>query len=64
MTGKDVYCKLMDLDLILQDGNQMMALYTFLNSIQDNHPALARLDAEIEAFKTRIERLVKASQGE
>jgi len=61
MKGIDVYRRLMDLDLILQDGYQMCSLRMFLDSIQENHPSLIKLDAEIEAFKKRIEQLVAVS---
>jgi hypothetical protein len=61
MKGIDVYRKLMDLDLILQDEYQMASLRIFLDSIQKDHPSLIKLDAEIEAFKKRIEQLVAVS---
>lgn len=63
MTGQDVYRKLMDVEIILGDGDKMIPLNMFLNSIRDNHPSLIKLGAEVDAFKQRIEQLLLACQG-
>ena len=63
MTGDDCYRKMMDVDLLLQDISKMSALRMFLGSIREDHPSLIKLDAEIEAFKNRIEQLISASEG-
>ena len=61
--GDDVYRKLMDIDLILQDISKMIPLKMFLGSIRENHPSLIELNKEIETFKGRLEQLIKATQG-
>jgi hypothetical protein len=62
MTGQDVFRKLMDVDLLLQDGSKMVALRMFLDSIRGDNPALAKLAAEIDAFEARLRILVAASE--
>jgi len=63
MTGDDCFTKLMDVNLLLQDISKMSALKMFLGSIKEDHPSLFKLDAEIEAFKKRLEQLISASEG-
>ena len=60
--GDTVYRSLMDLDLLLQDGDKMVVLKLFLGSISQSSPALAKLHAEILMFTNRIERLVAAAK--
>lgn len=60
--GDAVYRSLMDLDLVLQDGDKMVVLKMFLGSIDPSNPSLAKLHAEILAFTGRIEKLVAAAQ--
>jgi len=48
----------MDVDLLLQDITKMGTLKMFLGSMQDDNPSLIKLDAEVEAFKKRIEQLI------
>jgi len=60
--GDTVYRSLMDLDLLLQDGDKMVALKFFLGSINPSSPALIKLHAEILTFTNRIERLVAAAK--
>ena len=62
MTGDDVYRKLMDLSLILQDISQMGPLKMFLGGITDDNPALIKLDKEITDFTARVESLVNVSR--
>lgn len=54
VTGQDVFRKLMDVDLILQDGDRMILLRLFLDSIDPDHPALLKLAAEIDRFAKRL----------
>jgi len=63
MTGDTIFQSLMDLDLLLQNMDKMVALKLFLGSIDPSNPALAKLHAEILAFTNRIDRLVAAAQG-
>jgi len=58
MTGDSVFLKIMDVDLLLQDITKMGTLKMFLGSMQDDNPSLIKLDAEVEAFKKRIEQLI------
>jgi len=58
MTGDSVFLKIMDADLLLQDITKMGPLKMFLGSMQDDNPSLIKLDAEVEAFKKRIEQLI------
>jgi len=58
MTGDSVFLKIMDVDLLLQDITKMVPLKMFLGSMQDDNPSLIKLDAEVEAFKKRIEQLI------
>jgi hypothetical protein len=62
-TGLEVYRSLMDLDLLLQDTEKMVAIHGFLGSIEHSNPALAKLHAEILAFTARIEGLAMAAQA-
>ena len=50
MTGDDVFRKLMDLDLVLQDGEKMVALKMFLGSVRQDHPSLVKLAREVGEF--------------
>lgn len=56
--GDEVFRSLMDLDLILQDGDKMVELKMFLASVTPDNPSLVRLHGEILAFKARIEAVV------
>lgn len=60
--GDDVYRSLMDLDLVLQDVTQMIALKAFLASVDPDNPSLAKLHAEILSFTRRIEALAAAGR--
>lgn len=64
MTGFDVFRKLMDVDLVLQDGSQMIAVRMFLESVNEDHPSLLKLGREIDAFQARINMLVTASEAQ
>lgn len=61
LSGQEVFRSLMDLDLILQDGDQMVVLRLFLDSIEPGNPSLEKLHGEILAFTNRITKLVKAA---
>ena len=62
MTGDDVFRTLMDLDLILQDGDKMIALKLMLSGASPDDPNLIRFNDMILDFKFKIERLTIASQ--
>jgi hypothetical protein len=49
-TGQEIFRSLMDLDLVLQDMDKMVALRLFLDSVDPNNPSLAKLHTEILAF--------------
>ena len=61
-TGTEVYCRLMDLNLMLQDIEAMVQLQVFLGSIDPQNPALRQLHCEVEAFIRRIEQLVEVAK--
>lgn len=63
-SGDDVFRSLMDLDLVLQDGDKMVTLKLFLSSINPSSPALSKLHAEILTFTNRIEQIVAAAKEE
>ena len=58
----DVYKDLMDLDLILQDGDKMVALKLFLGSVDPTSPSLVQLHSKIREFTVLVERLVGAAE--
>jgi hypothetical protein len=60
--GDATFRKLMDLGLLLQDGDQMVGLKLFLGSMDLETPALRKLRAEIEKFTARIEGLTQAAK--
>jgi hypothetical protein len=62
MTGQDIYRKLMDLDLILQDTDKMVALRVFLDTVSDDIPGLIKLANEVDAITARIETLVAVAE--
>lgn len=57
-----VYRSLMDLDLLLQDGSEMVSLWFFLGSIDPNNAALEKLHKEILAFIEKISKLCAAGK--
>ncbi len=48
--------------LVLQDGDKMVTLKLFLDSINPSSPALSKLHAEILTFTNRIEQIVAAAK--
>lgn len=63
LKGDDVYRRLMDVALMLQEVEHMGPLHQFLTSVAPGNPALVRLDGEVEAFQARLEGLVRAAKG-
>lgn len=62
ITGDVVFKALMDVDLILKDGAQMVALKFLLGGVENNHPALCKLYEEVTEFHTLIARLCAAAK--
>jgi hypothetical protein len=57
-----IFQDLMDLDLLLQDANKMIALRMFLESVDPSNEALKRLHDEILTVKRHISDLASIAE--
>lgn len=62
-SGRDIYRKLMDINITLSSVDDMGPLLFFLDSISPTNEALAKLDKEIRLFTVRLNGLVAAAKS-
>jgi hypothetical protein len=62
VAGDAVYHKLMELSELLQDIDAMAPVRLLLGSIKEESPALAKLEAEIDNFLSRVQSLARGAK--